>query len=208
MKSRFVYYGCFVFLVPSLLSACNTDTTFPKQAAQASPEEHKLPNGLRVEILPAEKSDVARVLGVKMWKFKVTRPKAGQLLNCQLLVRRKGKAIATLGGVGTAEVTASQNPSIDVLIGLHPLKDSWSESDEVKSLIGTGSGGSPSVHKNPFKDLSIGYGDATLQKDGSFLLMVGDKQSTKWPQEKDNDLALVLVLKVEKVNFPHQKPRS
>ena len=160
-------------------------------SCKSSTPVQTLPSGLRVQVVPVEKSDIVQVLDVKMWKFIVTLPKPNQTLLCNLELRRKGKMFQTAGGVSVGPISDAQ---AEVFVGLHPLGDSWSKSDKFKSYVRVAGSGSSGIKNNPFKVFSsFGYGDAVLQKDGSFLLMVGSKgKSADWPLEDSNDIALVL----------------
>ena len=136
-----------------------------------------------------------------MWKFNVTLPNPEQMLICNVEIRRNGKSIKRAGGVGVGPFKETQ---AEVVVGLHPLSDSWSKSDKFKSWVRIGPNSGSSFEDNPFKVYSsTSSGNAELQQDGSFLLMVGSKgKSAIWPHEKENDVALVLTMEVKAGRFP------
>ena len=137
-----------------------------------------------------------------MWKFNVTLPDPEQMLVCNVEIRRNGKSIKRVGGVGVGPF--KETTKLKCVVGLHPLSDSWSKSDKFKSWVRIGPNSGGNFEDNPFKVCSsTSSGNAELQKDGSFLLMVGSKgKSANWPHEKENDVALVLTMEVKSAQFP------
>ncbi len=173
-------------LVALALSSCSSSQT------------RELPGGLKVTPIAVEQSDANDILGLRMWRFNVTLPQPGQRLVCDLEVRQKGKPTQSLGGIDIEPFAQSKDSQETLLIGLHPLNDSWDSSEQIKTLVRIGGTTTSGIKKNPFKNYGLAYGDAEPQPDGSFLLMAGTKGAARWPSPLGNEVTLVLILKFVK----------
>jgi hypothetical protein len=163
---------------------------------------HRLAGGLQVEVLEPDTSDVSRILGIKTWKFKVTPPKPSQMIVSTLEYREAGKPARVISGLGSGPF---KDGTVDVVIGMQPVGDSWSKSEKVKCAVMIGPGnGAGNAQENLFRKYpSMASGPGELQKDGSFLLMTGcAKKPVMWPNAEWNEASLALVVQVKDVKWP------
>ena len=177
---------CFGLLLCGLLSSCDSSNQSPHSS-------YTLPNGLKVQSVPIEQSDLAQVIDLMRWRFNVTVPPAQKDLFGRLELHRKDGTVEDMGGVGISGFGANPVP---VLVGLFPTNGDFTKADRLKSFVRIGGGIGSRVVKNPFKSFSsTATGEAVCQKDGGLLLLLGRKsQSAMWPQAESNDLALYLKL--------------
>jgi hypothetical protein len=190
----------FFLIAPLFLASCDKPKQVPKTTASgavkpvqsSSGSMSRLANGLQIEVLPQEKDDITRTLEIKTWRFNVTVPRRGQSLDASLEIRRGGATVTTVSSIGVGPIS----DDTEVVVSLHPLDDSWSDSDRFKSMLRIGANNGTGLTSNPFKNSGMASGNAEVMPDGSFLLMVGSRgKAARWPLEKDNDVALVLKLK-------------
>ncbi len=79
-----LYYVLISFL-GLLLASCT------RVVHRAENQPFRLPNGLSVQPIRIETSDLSQTLEVKMWKFKVTPPKPNSRFNCSLELHQRGR---------------------------------------------------------------------------------------------------------------------
>lgn len=151
--------------------------------------------------------DTAEMLEMKMWKFDVQLPKTQHSFQFMLQLREKGKSPQILFTEGWYKgLPVPINGRLSVFIGAYPLTGMTRGTEKVKYVIridgyaaqkGQTVGGwsSTDMVANPFKGLTdIGSASIPLQsKDGSFVLMKGNRKPAVGAPTTPADVELVFV---------------
>ncbi len=88
-------------------------------------------DGLKITALEREANDVAEVMGVSIWKFRLQAPKPGLRLRYALQLRQNGEVVESLGGGETGPLDeTNMTPDIDyknveAMAGLYKDGDLW-----------------------------------------------------------------------------------
>lgn len=164
---------------------------------------------LKITPLHVKRDDAAELLGVMMWQFDVQLPQPVRSLDFVLELREKGKAAQRL--VGASHFTGLPMPAnghLKVLVGTHPLTGVLRESEKAKYMVRineyrisklstAGSSVASVVATNSFDGLT-GMESSSIpaqRKDGSFVLISGNRSSDSYTQPNAPDVELVFTTK-------------
>lgn len=151
-------------------------------------------DGLKITPLEVHKDDVAKVIGVEMWKFKVEFPKTSGMLQFKMELRQPGKSPKSITGFGVGPGPQGLG---EVLVALYPLNGPFTDAQKIRTYFGWSGGSTANVIDNPLKGLGgNSYGPPqSLNKDGSMELMAFSKNG-RFPHPANS--LVVLTLKTSK----------
>jgi hypothetical protein len=131
--------------------------------------------------LPQNDSELANILGISRWNFKIQTPQKNQMVMCKVEVREAGHKPIPIGGVGVGEMPNSDNMNFS--IALYPVGSNLSSPCQLKVMETSNGNGSTSYTSNPFVHAELASGSPVQQPDGSFLLMSGNNSGKPvcWP---------------------------
>lgn len=144
---------------------------------------YHLKNGLTVEVLPVEPSDVAEVLQMSRWKLHITMPQGASLFKSIVEVRRGGvptplhQGLPGVKGHGDYAVFTEVPPSqreFDMKIVLYSPKGSINHDSHIMAWVKCWATPSLQSVENPFSDATGGYNiyaNPAPQGDDSFILL-------------------------------------
>ncbi len=194
------------FLLP-LVALCLLAPNVQAQDEKKAPEPpiQEMANGLQIQIYNSVnsdemKDDIAEMLGIRIWKFRVSSLPKNQKVMLRLEVHTPGKEAVTFNGLIMDTVE-----KFDLIYGLQPIEGNdlttspktrvYNRSSYYIEGVENRSPGDTNIYPNPFLGLgqhSI-YRDPPVRPDGSILLM-RFSPSGKFDDPKNSELVVVATL--------------
>lgn len=174
-----------------------------EQVQVTEPEIHKMANGLQIQSYDTRilRDDLAQMLGVWMWKIRLSTLEKGKSVDVKLELRSPGEKPKPFGGFGESSFEKG-----DYVFGIQPTGgDSIfiDDSPKIRLYSRGGSMGDSHVIDNPFRNLggpSFPW-EPSVRADGSILLIRFS------PSGKDDDLKNSELVVVTSLQSPPPKAK-
>lgn len=173
-------------------TACRKQVPTPVQAPLNTTQTYTMSDGLRITPLEVETDEIANILGIQQWRFRVVTPSDQDRLQHRVELREPGKPDIEVN-YGVMWTMGGRDK--EMVVAFYPIAGELNTAEKVKTYIRIGGGTSSRIWDSPFKGLGGSSRSplATKQEDESLLLMEFS-QSGNHPDP--NGTRLVLTLKI------------
>jgi hypothetical protein len=186
-----------ILSIAMMNASCRKQTPAVAPGPQNPPRTYMMSDGLQITPLEVERDDVANILGIQQWRFRVVTPSASDRIQHTLELREKGRPGAKfIDGVTWAGGSGNER---EIVLALYPLAGDLTAAEQIKIYIRVGNGTVNSIIDNPFKELTGGFSRepvASGQEDGS-LLLAECTRNTPFPDP--NNPRLFLTIKIGQI---------
>ena len=163
----------------------------------AAPSCH-FANGIEVTPIEVPPDDVAKVLGIKIWKFDVFLPDDRQGLQLTLNLCHGGKIIRSVGGSGFIPMKGQRQNHYLITLGLAPDDGDFSRGKRIKYFVEGQSGATSGSFTNPLQGSNgLGCGPDDFSAEENSVYLIGGGKVGMYPITID-DTALAFTITPEK----------